>query len=123
MLKRVSRSRSEVGRTCNDGGLLRCLPRYSPAIILKLVFRSRFWALVFWPLSAARTEEAVKQEPRRLLTDVGKAKARVQTQTFYNFEAFWGGLFLAQVEFGFFPRLLQYGLVSHKISQSELRQA
>src|SRR6266498_3660381 len=32
-LNRVSRSRSEVGRTCMEGGLLRFLPRYLPAII------------------------------------------------------------------------------------------
>src|SRR2546423_4629378 len=32
-LKRVSRRRSEVGRTCIDGGLRRTRPRYFPAMI------------------------------------------------------------------------------------------
>jgi hypothetical protein len=33
-LNNVSRSRSDVGRTCIDGGLFKFLPRYFPATIL-----------------------------------------------------------------------------------------
>src|SRR5687767_13541913 len=94
-LKSVSRKRSEVGRTCNAGGLFRFRPRNFPAITL------------------------IATEP---LANCRQSESRIALHLLNHPFRFHRTFSLLQVKFGLLTRLLQNQLVANEITHAKLRQ-
>src|SRR6185295_6111916 len=117
-LKRVSRRRSEVGRTSREGGLLRFRPRYLPAIIRKRKFSS-----FKFQVSSPRENLELETWNLELLSHCCQSESRVRTHPFNQLHCLGGLLAFSEIELCFLARALDELLITNEVGDTKLRQS